>query len=271
MRTVKLLVATVVSVLALSWGTSEVLAQPAEHEAEGQHAEGQHAAGGEHAAGGHEAHAHPAIDASKYINWFGFDYGSKDIYGGPLGDGKMSAVDVNGKEVTLPEEEKMSPPFIFMLINFGLLLIILAKFAAPAGKKLAEERHDLIKNALDEAAKLRKQAQEKLTEYETRLKDADSEIKKLVEGLRTDAEADKQRILAQAAAQAALLKKDAELRIAAEIAMARAQLTKEVTAAATAATEKLLRDHANADDQAKLVATFIADVQQAAIRNEGPR
>jgi F0F1-type ATP synthase membrane subunit b/b' len=56
------------------------------------------------------------------------------------------------------------------------------------------------------------------------------------------------------------MKRDAEARIAAEIELARHQLTKEVTAAAAGATEKLLREKVTSDDQNKLVNTFIANV-----------
>jgi F-type H+-transporting ATPase subunit b len=148
-----------------------------------------------------------------------------------------------------------------MLLNFAVLLGILAKWGWPIAHKTARDRHDLIKNALDEAASLRKQAADKLAEYGSRLKHADAEIAKLVEGMRADAENERKRILEAAAAQAALMKRDAELRIAAEIEAARAQLTREVTAAATAATEKLLREKMTPGDQQRLVASFIAGVQ----------
>src|SRR5690606_29058543 len=115
--------------------------------------------------------------------------------------------------------------------------------------------------ALDEAAKLREQAAAKLAEYETRIKDVDAEVAKLVDGIRADAEADKKRILEAAAAQAAQMKRDAELRIAAEIEMARASLQREVAAATTTATEKLLKEKLTGDDQKKLVTTFISNVQ----------
>ena len=162
---------------------------------------------------------------------------------------------------TVREEEPASPPFVFMLLNFALLLGLLAWKGRPVARKTAEDRHDLIKTALDEAAKLRKQAADKLAEYESRLQAADAEIKQLVDGMRADADKEKQRILAAAEAQAAQMKRDAEQRIAAEIELARAQLTREVTAAAGAATEKLLRDKLTAGDQSQLVAGFIADVQ----------
>jgi F-type H+-transporting ATPase subunit b len=203
-------------------------------------------------------------DPTKHFNFFNFSFRGKDEFGGKFGDGQM--VDAHTGEVVKEEgkaapEEPMSAPFVLMLLNFGLLLLILAKYGGPAARKLAKERHDQIKTALDEAAKLREQAQQKLAEYETRIKDVDSEVKKLVDGIRADAEADKKRILEAAAVQAAHMKRDAELRIAAEIQMARTQLQREVTAAAATATEKLLKEKVTADDQNKLVSTFITNVQ----------
>ncbi|MBS1124946.1 MAG: H+transporting two-sector ATPase subunit [Deltaproteobacteria bacterium] len=206
----------------------------------------------------HEGHHDP----SKHFNFLGSpgEHYGKDEFGGKFGDGKME--DLHTGEV-VAEEEPMSPPFIYMVLNFAVLFGLLAWKAKPAAQQLAADRHDQIKVALDEAAKLRKQAADKLSEYEARLKDADVEITKLVEGMRTDAEADKKRILEAADRQAAQMKRDAEQRIAAEIELARATLTREVTAAAATATERLLRDKMNPADQQKVVGTFIAGVQAA--------
>jgi len=195
-------------------------------------------------------------DPSQHFNYTNVHYSGKDEYGGKYGDG----AETNKQGVELKEEEPMSPPFVFMLINFGIFLILLGKWGWPAIRKLAEDRHDQIKDALDEAAKLRDQAKHKLDEYEKRISDVDAEIKALVDGIRRDAEADKARILAAAAVQATQMKRDAELRIAAEIEQARAQLTAEVTAAAVGAAEKILKEKATADDQRKLVATFISSM-----------
>ena len=193
-------------------------------------------------------------DPSQHFNFTNFSWKGKDEFGGEFGDGKM----VDEKSgLIVHEEEPMSPPFVLLLGNFALLLIILAKYGAPAARKVAQDRHDQIKSALDEAAKLRDEAAKKLKDYETRIKDVDAEIQKLVDGIRADAESDKKRILEQAEKQAAQMKRDAELRIAAEIELARAQLTREVAAAATTATEKLLRDKTTPDDQNKLVSSFI--------------
>jgi F0F1-type ATP synthase membrane subunit b/b' len=197
-------------------------------------------------------------DLTKHWNWTGIHYG-KDLAGGKYGDGK-NYDPKTGRTIGGPEEP-MSAPFVLMALNFAILMFILWKTLRPAGHKLAAERHDQIKVALDEAAKLRKQAQDKLAEYETKLKDADSEIQKMVEGMRVDAEADKARILANAATQSAMMKREAEQRIAAEIELARATLTREVTAAAATATEKLLREKMLLTDQHALVGTFINDLK----------
>ncbi len=266
-------------VIVLALVATPALAQPADHPTPAEEANrATRAAPGdsERASGpGTEHHAEDGDaepDPSRHFNFLGFqpghlfDYMGKDEYGGKLGDGTM--VDPETRRV-IHEEEPASPPFIFMLLNFAVLLGLLAWKLRPVGDKVAAERHDLIKTALDEAASLRKQAADKLAEYETRLKDADAEIKQLVDGMRADAEHDKQRILADAEAQAAVMKRDAELRIAAEIELARAQLTREVTAASAAATEKLLREKLTGADQQALVSAFITDVTGPAGRTPG--
>jgi F-type H+-transporting ATPase subunit b len=232
--------------------------------------------GTEHHTGGPSESDAEESDPSRHFNYIGiqpghlFDYMGKDEYGGPFGDGKM--VDPHGGPggqggQVIHEEEPASPPYVFMLINFAILLALLAWKGRPLAQKVAADRHDLIKAALDEAAKLRKQAADKLAEYESRLAQADAEITRMVEGMRQDAENDSKRIRAAAEAMVAHMKHDAELRIAAEIELARAQLTREVTAASAAATEKLLREQMTAGDQQKLVGAFIADVQGAGTRS----
>jgi F-type H+-transporting ATPase subunit b len=214
--------------------------------------------------GTHHAGAQHHHDPSETFNYTShmFSHYGKDIAGGQLGDGKNFNPET-GKSVP-GQEEPMSPPFVFMVLNFLLLMAILVWKGRPAVQQIAAERHDQIKTALDEAAKLRQQAADKLAEYEARLKDADTEIKSMVEGMKKDAEADKARILEAAERQSAQMKKDAETRIAAEIEMARAQLTREVTAAASAATEKILREKMGPADQVTLVNAFISNVQERA-------
>jgi F-type H+-transporting ATPase subunit b len=197
-------------------------------------------------------HREDQEDPSKDFNYINFRYPGHDAHGHLKSDADYDS------------SEPMSPPFILALVNFAVFLAILARYGGPAASKLAAERHDQIKGALDEAKQLRDKAAGKLADYEKRIANLDGEIAKLVEGIKADAAADKARILAAADAQAAAMKRDAELRIAAELEYARAALTREVTIAATRAAEQLLSSRLQPADQEKLVATFIADVEKNA-------
>lgn len=230
-------------------------ADDAAHAEDAAHAGHAATASDVHGAQGHAEHPDPSL----HYNFTNLNYRGKDEYGGPFGDNRM----VTPEGQVIHQEEPMSPPFLLLVLNFALLVVILVKYLWPAAGKLAEDRHTQIKGALDEAAKLRDQAKQKLAEYELRIKDVDREIKALVDGIRADAEADRARMLEAAAAQATQMKKDADQRIAAEIEIARAQLTKEVTAAAAQAAEKLLKDKTTVDDQHKLVSSFISGISGA--------
>ena len=210
---------------------------------------------GEQVAGHREDHAGAGHgDPSAHFNWFDLGYRNKDINGGTLEEG----------------EEPMSPPFIMMLFNFGVVVTILMWKVRPAIRRYTAKRHDTIKSALDEASLLREQARAKLEEYTSQLARAEKEIEQMVTDIRQGAEAEKQRILADAEAQAQALKRDAEQRIAAEIERARADLEREVVAAAIAVAERLIREQATKSDHTRLADDFIQDVTDQAQADSRP-
>lgn len=208
-----------------------------------EHAAGDHGHDHGHAAGDHD-HGH-AADPSAHFNWLDFGYSSKDVNGGTLEKG----------------EEPMSPPFVGMLLNFGIVLLILGWKVWPGLQRYTAKRHDSIKEALEEAGKLREEARAKLDQYTAQTERAEKEIDQMVAEIRAGAEAEKQRILADAQAQAEAMKRDAQQRIAAEIDRARAELEREVVAAAITVAERLIREKATKNDQTQLVDGFIQDIQ----------
>jgi F-type H+-transporting ATPase subunit b len=159
------------------------------------------------------------------------------------------------------EGEEAPPPFVFMLLNFGVLLALFGWKAAPALRRHVAARHTLIREALDDAARIRQEAQEKLDTYSKRIANVDAEVDELVAGIREEAEAEKQRIIADAERQAAAMKQSAEDRIAAELTRARDALEREVVVAAVAAAEKILREKATSTDKSQLVDGFITGLE----------
>lgn len=237
--------------IALVSDPAVAAAQHAEAPHHGEVAEPHGEGGGE----GHEAPHAEHADPSKSFNWY------ENL--APFGSSSYKSHDQHGGTLE-PGEEPMSVPFILVLVNFAIVLFIIGWKVGPMAGQMAAKRSDEIKTALDEAARLRTQAKEKLAEYDRKLRAAETEIEQLIKDMRADAEADKARIIAAAEAQAAALKKDAEERIAAEIDRARHLLQREVTSAANTVAERLLRDKTTAADQAKQVDAFLRDVTPGA-------
>lgn len=230
--------------VALAFG----LAAAGEVAAWAQTEEAAHGAG--HGAG-HGAH-HPA-EPPPPINWYKLHYG-KDVKGGALDRA----------------EEPMAPGLLFALINFAIFVGLLVKFTGPKLATYLRERHDAVKEQLDEAARLRADARAKLDEYNRRIEGLDQEVTRLMSEIRAEAEAERDAMLAQARSQAEAMKRDAQLRIESEIARARLALEREVVAAAVAAAEKVLRERTTADDQARLFDGFIANLVAAGSEPSGP-
>lgn len=162
-----------------------------------------------------------------------------------------------------PEFGGTKPPAAFMLLNFAIFAGLLIWKGGPPLRRYLHQRHTEIKEALEEASRLREEAREKLEDYTQRLEKADTEVQNLVAEIRSDAEAEKKRILEEAERQAAAIKRDAESRVEAETQRARAALEREVVAAAIARAQDLLREKATPSDQAGLVDGFIRDLGAA--------
>ncbi|ACY18541.1 ATP synthase F0 subunit B [Haliangium ochraceum] len=201
--------------------------------------------------GGHVEDTHHG-DPTAHWNLWDIGYASKNVYGEPLEKG----------------DEPMSPPFALMIFNFALVVAILMWKPRHAIKKYTAKRHDEIKAALAEAGRLRDEARAKLDEYTAQIDQAEKDIDTMVSDIRKTADAEKQRILEEAEAQAEAMKRDADQRISAELERARTELEREVVNAAIAVATRLLREHTSKSDQTQLVDTFINDVQADAARTE---
>ena len=187
--------------------------------------------------GGEEAAPPPPI------NWYHWHKG-KNINGGPM----------------KPGDEPMPPGYLFALLNFAVFLVLLVKFAGPKTVAYLRSRHDLVRNQLEEAARLRREAEDKLDEYDRRIAGVDAEVATLMAEIRAESEAEREQILSQAKAQAKALETEAARRVDSEIARARLLLEQEVLTAAVAAAEKVLRERTEPGDQSRLFDDFVANL-----------
>jgi F-type H+-transporting ATPase subunit b len=150
----------------------------------------------------------------------------------------------------------------WVAVSFLAFFAVLLKLGVPAliGKAL-DERAEAIRKELDQARRLREEAQDLLTEYQQKRKQADDEAKAIVEQARREAEAMKvqsERSLKESLERRSKLAED-------KIARAEAQALGEVrataVAAATAAAETVLKSKLQGDAGTALVDEAIRDLK----------
>jgi ATP synthase F0 subunit b len=163
-----------------------------------------------------------------------------------------------------PTHKGLPPPFGYALINFAIFFGIMYRLAAKPLKTFIADRHDRIAKDLDEAARLRQQAEAQLKEYERKVQNVDAEVDQLLKQINAEAEAEKARIIAAAEAQARKLKEDAQRQIEAEIARARGELRLAVVDAAVGAAENLVKTQIASDDQRKMAEKYVAELEHSA-------
>ena len=151
----------------------------------------------------------------------------------------------------------------FVAVGFALFLLILGYYGVHTMLAGAlDQRGNLIQGELDEARKLREEAEGVLASYKARAVQAQAEADAIVAQAREEAEA----LAAEAAKRmeefVARRTKQAE----AKIAMAEAQATNEVRAAAAdaavLAAEKVLRIQTKGEAAAELIVRGIDDVRK---------
>ncbi|MDZ4656805.1 MAG: ATP synthase F0 subunit B [Bythopirellula sp.] len=86
----------------------------------------------------------------------------------------------------------------FTLVVFGLLFLVLYKFAWPAISAALLERERMIENNIAGAALKHEEAKQMLVQYEAKLASAANEVRALMEEARRDADHTKTQILAEA-------------------------------------------------------------------------
>lgn len=154
----------------------------------------------------------------------------------------------------------LSDATFWVALSFVVVLVALFK---PAGKFIVgglDKRSDRIRNDLDEARRLREEAQELLASYERKQREAEKEAEGIVAHAREEAERLAKRAAVDLEAQVARRRQQALDRIA----QAESDAVREVRAAAVdlalKATRKLLAEKIDAGQQSRLVDEAIAEI-----------
>lgn len=138
--------------------------------------------------------------------------------------------------------EDFAPQLVWLLITFGLLYLMLARGAVPRIANVLEQRRDKIADDLDDATRLRQEAEDALKAYEAALADARTKAHAIAAETRAQLTSEAERHKAELQESLNQRIAEAEQRIAATKQEAMKNVRAVATDAATAIVGKLLGD-----------------------------
>lgn len=153
---------------------------------------------------------------------------------------------------------------VWHALNLLILIALLVYFGRkPIAGYLASRRAQ-IEEGIESAGRELAEAERRLAECERRAASLDAELEEIRRVVRQQAEAERDRLLAEANASAARIRRDAAAAAEQEVRRAREQLRAETVDLAVQIASDLLRAHVNDADRARLVDEFVTRIEQPA-------
>lgn len=195
-------------------------------------------AGGEHAPTAHAAHeaghGHDEEENLSFsdINWF---YGI-------IGESDTTEPNL------LFRSKGMPAPFLATLINWGVLVWLIASLAKKQLPVALKRRKATLVQGMEEASRVKSESEARLAEFEGKLNHVDEEIARIKSDMQLASQLERERILKEADERRTRLERDAARLIETELEAAKEQLRRDMVAAALAqASEEVSRQMTNAD------------------------
>lgn len=190
---------------------------------------------GEHdahaAAAGEHGAAHEGAHELAPINWF--DFGNKEQL-----------------------------PYAAGLINFVLLVVIYVKLGKkPLSAALKKRKVDIAAD-IEEAAKVKREAEERAKKYQADLANLDQDLEVARQALVEAGKKERERIVAEAKERAARMKRDAETLLGQEAKQKSQDLTIETIERATDQAHQILKSKLTQEDHLRLAEEFLAELGQ---------
>jgi F-type H+-transporting ATPase subunit b len=157
---------------------------------------------------------------------------------------------------------------IWTLIVFAISIWVLAKFAFPRIAEALDKRQRAIEESIDTAERTRREADELLAEYRRRLTEARSQADEIVARARKTGENTEAESIAEAKRKREELMEQTRREIQAETTRAVSDIRAQVADLTVLATEKVTRKSLTADDQRKLVADAVSELDFAALSGD---
>ncbi len=148
------------------------------------------------------------------------------------------------------------------LLIFGLLLVLLWRFAWPAILKSVEDREQRIQRQLDEAERARAEAAKLLEEHKRTVAAAKAEAQEIVTKAKAVAQKEREALVARGRQEQEQLLVRARAEIAAEKEKAILALRREAVDLSIAAASKLVEANLDSDANRRLVTDYLKTLER---------
>lgn len=157
-------------------------------------------------------------------------------------------------------EPAAGPNYPAMVVNFLAWLAIVFFLLRRPLTEFLKSRRQAVVEGLEESKRIRQEAEAKHAEYTERLAHLDEELEKLRKEMIQAGEAERDRIIAEAEARAARMRRDAQFLIDQQMKQLKADLTREAIEAAVKAAEEVLSAQTSPSDQQRLAKAYLSDL-----------
>lgn len=158
--------------------------------------------------------------------------------------------------------------FAGQLTNFAIwltLLYILLNRMLP--KFLADRRAGVV-DGLEEAKRMKAEAEAKFEEYSKRIDTMDAELDRVREDMRKAGQAERDRLVADAAEKSARMHAEARFLVDQQVKQLKEELTREAIEAAIVAAEAILRQGTTPADQQRLADEYLARLKTTTAKTQ---
>jgi F-type H+-transporting ATPase subunit b len=154
---------------------------------------------------------------------------------------------------------------IWTLVVFGISVYILARFVYPRITDALDNRAHAIEQSIDDAAKLREEAEKILADYRARLAEARGQADEIITRAQKAAEVHERDSRDAAAVKREEMLEQTRRDIDAETRKAIQEIRREVADLTVMATEKVTRRVLTAEDQRRLVQDALSELDFSAL------
>lgn len=182
----------------------------------------------------------------------------------------LAAIAPGAAHASGPAEEELLD-ILLKGLNLALVIGAIVWFGGAPIKSFFGDRRKSISTELGAAAKLLGETEKKYAEWERRVAGLDAELAGIREQARQRADAERDRILAEAEVAAERLRRDAASALEQETRRARAELRAEAAELAVTLAGKLLREGVSSSDGDRMIDEFVSKLEQGGSRGDTAR